>query len=87
MHRSNGLGEKVSVHTESENIRTLITFLAPPAWDVQFDVSVPSLERTMVFHAETTRQRALTELLQSLGLEGIFYPRRRLILVVDGVRQ
>lgn len=82
-----GLDEKIVVHTGSKNIRTLIGFLTPPAWDVRFDVSAASLDRTVVFHAETTRRRALAELLRSLGLEGIFYPRRRLVLVVDGVRQ
>ena len=82
-----GLDERVVVHTDSENVRDLIDLLAPPAWRVQYDASVTRLSRRMVFHAETTRKRALDKLCSSLGLKGIFYPRRRLILIVDEVRQ
>ena len=82
-----GLDERVTVHTDSKEVRDLIDFLAPPAWRVQYDARAARLDRKMVFHAETTRRRALDELCSSLGLKGIFYPQRRLILIVDKVRQ
>lgn len=82
-----GLDEKIVVHTDSKDVRDLIDLLAPPAWRVQYDAGIAHLNRNMVFHAETTRRRALDELCSSLGLKGIFYPRHRLILIVDKVRQ
>ncbi len=81
------LAQKVVVHTASANLRDLINFLAPQGWRVRFDVAVSKVDRALVFHAETTRRRALDQLCASLGLKGIFYPRKRLVLIVEGRSQ
>lgn len=78
------LNEKIVAHSDATQVRELIDFLAPRGWRVQFDVEAARLDREIVFHAETTRRRALDELCLSLGLKGIFYPYRRLVLIVEG---
>ncbi len=85
--RRSSLDERVIVHTNSANVRELVNFLAPQDWRVRFDVEAASIDRGLVFHAETTRRRALDQLCASLGLKGIFYPRKRLVLIVAGRAQ
>lgn len=71
----------VRAHFDSIAARALIEFLAPRGWRVRFDVAGGRLDRRVVFHAETTRRRALDELLDTLGLGGVFYPGAGLILI------
>ena len=78
------LEQKVAVHSGSADARELIEFLAPRGWRVRFDVAPSKLNRRLVFHAETTRRRALDQLCLGLGLKGFFYPRKRLVLIAAG---
>ena len=82
--RGTGLNEKIIAHSDAANVRNLIKFLAPRGWRVHFDVAASRVDRALVFHAETTRRQALDRLCSSLGLKGIFYPRKRLVLIVEG---
>lgn len=75
------LDERVVAHSDAAKVRDLITFLVPRGWSVDFDVETSQLNREVVFHAETTRRRALDQLCLSLGLKGIFYPHKRLVLI------
>lgn len=82
--RTGDLDEKVIAHSDSANVRDLIKFLTPRGWRVRFDVAAAKLDRAIVFHAETTRRRALDQLCLSLGWRGIFYPYKRLVLIAEG---
>lgn len=81
------LDEKIVAHSDATQVRELIDFLVPHGWRVHFDVEASQLDREIVFHAETTRRRALDQLCLSLGLKGIFYPYKRLVLIVEGRSQ
>lgn len=81
------LDEKIVAHSDATQVRELIDFLVPHGWRVHFDVEASQLDREIVFHAETTRRRALDQLCLSLGLKGIFYPYKRLVLIVEGHSQ
>ena len=79
-----GLNERIIAHSDATQVRELVAFLVPHGWRVHYDVEASRLEREIVFHAETTRRRALDQLCLSLGLKGIFYPYKRLVLIVEG---
>ena len=85
--RRSELNEKIIAHTNSAIVRDLINFLTPRGWRVRYDVETDRLDREMVFHAETTRRRALDQLCLNLGFKGIFYPRKRLVLIIEGNRK
>lgn len=78
------LDERIIAHSEAAKVRELVAFLVPRGWSVDFDVETSQLNREVVFHAETTRRRALDQLCLSLGWKGIFYPHKRLVLIVGG---
>lgn len=84
--QTDALNTRVRAHFDTINARQLIQRLAPEDWQVHFDVQSGSLERTLIFHAETSRRRALNELLEELNLQGIFYPEDKLIMIAERTR-
>lgn len=78
------LDEPVTAHFESIRTDALIKYLAPSDWAVHFDLQDERLEQLVVFHAETSRRRALDSLLSRIGLQGIFYPHSRIIIIAQG---
>ena len=80
------LNTLIKAHFYDTNARNLIRWLSPKEWKIDFDVPAEKLNRQLNFHAETTRRHALNELLDGLGLQGIFYPGERLIVIAWPVK-
>lgn len=78
------LDQPVRAHYKAIALKDLLDVLCPPGWTVQFDMPSAEINPTLVFHAETSRRRALNQLLLKIGLEGIFYRHKKLILVSGG---
>ena len=78
------LDDSVTAHFESVSIDVLIEYLAPADWAIHFDIDSNRLKQQVVFHAETSRRRALDNLLSQVGLQGIFYPQSRMIVIAPG---
>ncbi len=79
--RVDALNQTISAHYEGIALHDLLDRLAPLGWKVQFDMTQSEINPTLVFHAETTRRQALNQLLLRLGLKGIFYRHKKLILI------
>ena len=79
--QKNVLDQPIRVHYEAIALQDLLQVLSPPGWKVQFDIPSSEVNPMLVFHAETSRRRALNQLLLRLGLEGIFYQHKKLILI------
>lgn len=79
-----GLGdisEPVAVHHDSIQLRDLLTHLIPDGWELRLEIPPSEAGQIIAFHAETTRRRALDDLLRKLNLRGSFYPGAGLLLV------
>ena len=81
--RVEALDTRIKAHFKSIRARQLIELLAPKDWQVDFDVADEYLEHQLLFHAETSRRRAMNKLLDDLGLQGIFYPGSQLIVITE----
>ena len=81
------INEKVMAHFNKITLSDLIIYLAPEGWEVRFDVEDKRLTQHVVFHAETTRRRALDDILSKLGLKGVFYPTSDILLIYDRGKQ
>lgn len=75
------MDEVVRSHFTRATLREVLNDLIPGNWQVQFDMSAELLDRHIVFHAETTRHRALDDLLSGLGLKGVLYPEAGVLFI------
>ncbi len=79
-----GLEEMVVAHFEAISIERLANYLAPRGWEVHFDVPGSLAQQTVVFHAETTRKKALDTMLKGLNLKGTIYSQRGIVFISGG---
>ncbi len=79
-----GLEEMVVAHFEAISIERLANFLAPKGWEVHFDLPGSLAQQTVVFHAETTREKALDTMLKGLNLKGTIYSQRGIVFISGG---
>ena len=84
LRHERSLDEPLTAHFDSVKAGALLEYLAPPDWSLQFDVDASRLDQLVVFHAETSRRKALDILLSRIGMRGIFYPRSRIIIIAEG---
>ena len=75
------MNEPVRAHFARVTLRKALEYLVPGGWSIEFDVPDGLPSRHVVFHAETTRRRALDDLLSGLGLKGVLYPRAGVLLI------
>ena len=75
------LSEPVAVHHDSIQLRDLLTHLIPDGWELRLEIPKREARQIVAFHAETSRRRALDDLLKKLNLRGSFYPGAGLLLV------
>ncbi len=78
------LEEIVVAHFGAISIERLANFLVPEGWEVRFDLPGSLVQQTVVFHAETTRKKALDTMLKGLNLKGTIYFRRGIVLISGG---
>ncbi len=75
------LSEPIVVHHDSIQLRDLLTHLIPDGWELRLEIPKREARQVIAFHAETSRRRALDDLLKKLNLRGSFYPGAGLLLV------
>ena len=75
------LSEPVAVHHDSIQLRDLLIHLIPDGWELRLEIPQHEAAQIIAFHAETSRRRALDDLLKKLNLRGSFYPGAGLLLV------
>ena len=75
------LSEAIAVHHDSIQLRDLLTHLIPDGWELRLEIPQRAARQIIAFHAETSRRRALDDLLKKLNLRGAFYPGAGLLLV------
>lgn len=75
------LSEPIAVHHDSIQLRDLLTHLIPDGWELRLEIPKREARQVIAFHAETSRRRALDDLLKKLNLRGSFYPGAGLLLV------
>ena len=75
------LSEPVAVHHDSIQLRDLLAHLIPDGWELRLEIPKRETRQIIAFHAETSRRRALDDLLKKLNLRGSFYPGAGLLLV------
>lgn len=73
--------EPVIAHHQQIHLKSLIQHLVPRGWEVSYQLPYNKITKTITFHAETSRKRALEQLFLRLKLSGIFYPGQGLLLV------
>ena len=78
---SGNIDEAIIAHHDQITLSGLIDELIPAGWSVSYQISPEKINQLLVFHAETTRRRALEQLFEQLRLTGTFYPGDALLLV------
>ena len=73
--------EPIITHHNNVTLKRLVDELVPAGWKVEYQVPAEQTAQKLRFHAETTRRRALEELLDKLQLRGIFYSGSGLLLI------
>ena len=75
------LSEAIAVHRDSIRLHDLLALLIPAGWQLRLEIPRREAVQIIAFHAETSRRRALDDLLRELNLRGAFYPGAGLLLV------
>lgn len=83
---SGDMQEPVVVHEQSVPLNQLLAQLVPSGWSVEFHISEEKQLEELTFHAETTREEAISSLLQQLGYKGIPYSASGILVVTEGAQ-
>ena len=75
------LDEPIIAHFEQITFQDLIQKLVPSGWKISFELPPEKLTQHLVYHAETSRRRALETLLDELEMLGTFYGGEGLLLI------
>ena len=75
------LDEPIIAHFEQISFQDLIQKLVPDGWKISFELPPEKMTQHLAYHAETSRRRALEELLNELEMLGTFYGGEGLLLI------
>lgn len=75
------MSEPVIAHYSRISVKKLVAQLIPEGWQVNYQIPLAVTGQLVVFHAETTRRKALEQLFKKLKLAATFYPGEALLLV------
>lgn len=76
-----GLDENIIAHHDQISFKRLVELLVPQGWEVIYEIDSAKLDQELVYHAETTRRRALENLFEQMDVAGTFYFGQGFLLV------